>query len=718
MKRVQKNTKQNITDSLECNYMPYSAYVILSRALPEIDGLKPSQRRILYTMYKMGLLSGGRKKSQTIVGQTMAIHPHGDSAIYETLVRMSVDNESFLLPYVDSKGNFGKVYSRDMKEASSRYTEAKLTNIASEMFKDIDKDVVDMIDNYDNTLKEPRLLPVTFPSILTNASNGMAVGMASSIPSFNLSEVIDFTINYIKNQNVKVLDYIKVPDFPTGGLIIYDENTFKKIYETGRGSFKIRATHKIEGNSIIFEEIPYTTTFEQIIDRVTTLIKNGEIKDIVDINDIYGIDTKGIEIIVKSNTDKKVLIERLYRSTPLESSFNCNFNVIVDGRPQTLGLKDIVHKWLEFRANTIKRGAKYEIKQKRHKMHMLRAIESVLLDIDKAIEIIRASKNDIEAVSGLSDYFSLDKKQAEFISNIKLININKDYFIKKTSEIKTLEEDINKLNSIINSKKELANLIINQLKEVKDKYGSSRMSKTINYKDVPKVDTETVSIDNYNVKLFITKDNYVKKIPLTSLRGNFDIRVKDGDKIINEIELDNMSEVLVFTDKHNVYKIKCFELEDKRPSELGDYLPSYLDLKDESILYVTATKEFKENILIGFDDGRLARIDIESYKTKQNRNMLKNAYAEKKALYFDTIEEDVDIVAVATNNKAVVLNTELFSAKSNRNVAGNIFIRLKDNEKVKGYRRVLENDTNIDYYKLSNAGVGKYLKKGDFINIS
>lgn len=703
--------KQNITESLKANYMPYSAHVIMNRALPEIDGFKPSQRRILYTMFKMGLLGKLRKKSQGVVGQTMFIHAHGDASIYETMVRMADDNEALLVPYIDSKGNFGKVYSRDMKEAHSRYTEVKLSEISSELFKDIDKNTVDMIDSYDGSMKEPRMLPVTFPTILTNPSSGMAVGMASSIAPFNLSEVIDYTIAYIKDKESNVSDYIKAPDFPTGGSIVYNKSAFKDILDNGRGSFKIRASYKIDGNSIIFEEIPYTTTFEAIIDRVTTLIKGGDFKEIVDINDIYGINTKGIEIVVKENTDKESLIERLYLSTPLESSFGCNFNLIVEGKPKTLGFKDVIYEWVKFRVNTVRRGAKYDMDNKQRRSHLLNALESVLLNIDKAIKIIKDSKNDKEVISSLMDSFKIDEQQAEYVAEIKLRHLNKEYLINKVKEISKLNDEIIELKKLIEDRSVLEKFIVNQLIEIKNKYGEERKTKIIKEKDIPVINLVESGIENYNVKIFITEEGYMKKIPLTSLRGNFEIRVKDGDKIVEEIEVDNMSEVLVFTDKQNVYKLKCYDIENSKPSNLGDYLPSYLNLKDEKVIYATATKDFTENLLVGFDDGKLAKIELSAYETKNNRSVLRNAYADKKAIYFNKITEDIDLFAVATDKKAVLMNTEKINAKTSRGTVGVNFIRLREKEAVRKYKEIEVSDIeNYEYYRLANAGVGKYLK--------
>lgn len=712
---VETILKARITDVLEKNYMPYTAYVIMERALPEIDGFKPSQRRILYTMYKMGLLKGGRKKSQGVVGSTMFLHPHGDMAIYETLVRMSRDSESLLLPFIDSKGNFGKQYSRDMQFASARYTEVRLEPIAKELFRDINNNTVEMIDNYDGTMKEPKLLPVTFPSILTNPQSGIANGMASSIASFNLNEVIDFTIAYIKNTKADVIDYIKAPDFPTGGCVIHDENAFRKIFETGKGTFNIRASYKIKENSIVFEEMPYSTTFESVMDKIASLVKEGKLKDIVNIDDIYGINSKGIEVTVKNNTDKEKLVEKLFKMTPLQSSFSCNNNIIINGRPQVLGIKKIVHEWLGFRANAIKQGLRFEANKKSEKKHLLNALHQVLLDIDKAIAIIRETKNNSESVKALMDAFDIDQKQAEYVADIKLRYLNKDYLIERVNEIKTLEEEIADLEDLIGNRKRLAKLIIEQLEEVKRLYGQDRKTKIISASDLPVVDGDSVEVDDYNVKVFITKEGYVKKIPLTSLRGNFAIKAKDGDEIIKEIETTNNSDILVFTNKKNVYKYKTYEMEDHKPSVLGDYMPSTLELDDEEILYITVTNDYKGSLVIGFDDGKVAKIDLSAYKTKQNRKMLTKAYADKNAIYFNHIYDDVDVLALSSIDKALVFNTSAINPKTSKTTIGVQMMKSKNDSYVMSYHTLDESDLEqSEYYRTASAGVGKYLRKDDF----
>lgn len=715
--------KMDTTTALKENFMPYSAHVILDRALPEIDGFKPSQRRILYTMYKMGLLKGARKKSQTVVGQTMALHPHGDGAIYETLVRMAKDAESLLIPLIDSKGNFGKHYSRDMQYASARYTEARLMPIAKELFKDIDKNTVDMIDSYDGETKEPRLLPVSFPTILVNPIQGTAVGMGTSIVPFNINEVIDFTIAYLKNSKVKVSDYIKAPDFPTGANIIYDEKMFNDIFETGRGSIQIRAKYKIDGDTITFTEIPYSTTYEAIVDKIVDLVREGKLKEVVDIHDKLGIDKKteevsqGLEITVKKNVDKEMFIEKLFSMTPLESSYSCNFNLIVNGRPEVLGVKQIVHEWLQFRVNTIKRGAEFDVKKKQHKRHMLLALQKVILDIDKAVAIIRETKNNSETISGLMKAFDIDEEQAEYVAEIKLKYLNKEHLINRIEEIKNLEEDINNLQMLINDKRTMAKFIIKQLQEIKDNYGQERKTGIIEIKEIPRAKIEESKINDYNVRIFFSKEGYIKKIPLTSLRGNFNIRVKDGDYIINEVETTNNSEILVFTDNKNVYKIRTHELEDSKPSQLGIYLPTYLELKDEEILYATATNDHKGYLLVGFDDGKMAKIELSAYETKTNRTILKNAYADKNAIYFNHIQEDIDVIAVSSINKVIVFNTSMINPKTSKTTIGVTVMKSKNDSFVKNYYTLDGDYEEVEYYRTAGAGVGKYLRKGDFSSL-
>lgn len=709
---------QNITESLKDNYMPYTAHVIMHRALPEIDGLKPSQRRILYTMFQMGLLKSGRKKSQGVVGQTMFLHPHGDMAIYETLVRLTRDNESLLIPYIDSKGNFGKQYSRDMKYASARYTEVKLASIATELFQDIDKNTVDMIENYDGTLQEPRLLPVTFPSILVNTSSGTAVGMASSIAPFNLNEVIDYTIASIKHSDAEVSEYIQAPDLPTGGNIIFQDKEMQQIYQTGKGSFKIRSTYHIEGNSIIFEDIPYTTTFEAIIEKISSLVKEGKIKDIVDIDDIYGIHTKGIEITVKNSTNKELLVEKLFKMTPLQDTFSCNFNLIVNGRPQTLGIKQIIREWIAFRGNAIKRGAQFDKIKKEQKRHLLLALKQVLLDIDKAVAIIRETSKNSQVVINLMEAFQIDELQAEYVAEIKLRHLNKEYLLQRIQEIETLEKEIADLHDIIHQKAKLNKKMIQQLKNVKKNHGIDRRSKIIFANELPAVTPEEITIDNYNVRISVTKEGYLKKVPLTSLRGGNAMKIKDGDHITHQYNTTNNSDILIFTDRYNCYKYKTYEIEDHKLSSLGEFLPTLLNLQDETILFVTATNDYKGNLLIGYEDGKVAKIALSAYYTKQNRSMLKNAYANKKSIYWDHIFEDKELLGVSTIRKAIVFHTSMINPKTSKTTIGVQAMKSKKNSVVVGYYDLSGKEFEEKaYYVTKGAGIGKYLRGNDFTSI-
>jgi len=710
--------EQSIIEALRGNYMPYTAHVILERALPEIDGFKPSQRRILETARRMGLLSGVRKKSQGIVGQTMFLHPHGDGAIYETLVRMARDAEALSYPLIDSKGNFGKQYSKNMQYASARYTEAKLEPIAKELFKDINKNTVDMIDSYDGTLKEPKLLPVTLPFILLNPQSGIANGMASSIAPFNLNEVVDYFIAYIRSpKTARVSDYIKAPDFSTGGNVIYDKNTFERIFETGRGTFTIRATYKFDKDGIIFEELPYTSTFETIILKIAELVKDGKIKDITDVNDIYGIKSKGIKITTKKNTDKEALVEKLFRMTPLQSTYPCNFNIVVNGRPRVLGIQGIAHEWIRFRAEAIKRGLNFDMNKKIEKRHLLLALKQVLLDVDKAIKIIRETKTNKEVVANLMDAFDIDEKQAEYVSEIKLRHLNEEYLIERTKEIETLEDEVVDLKDLIGSRQRIAQLLIAELEEGKKNYGKERRTGIIEAQAVAKAEKESVVIDDYNIKAFLTKEGYLKKIPLTSLRGNFTIKVKDGDEIVSEIDTTNNSDILVFTDKNNCYKYKMHEIEDSKPSLLGEYLPTMLGLKDEEIVFTHVTSDYKGILLVGFETGKLAKIELSAYETKTNRKMLANAYYNgAKALYFNVIHEDIDIVMVSSINKVALFNTASINSKTSKTAQGNQLMRTKNDSIVESILDVKDCQfEDIEYYRLSNAGVGKYLKKTDTI---
>lgn len=710
--------EQKIVDTLESNYMPYAMSVILSRAIPEIDGLKPSHRKLLYTMYKMGLLTGGRTKSANVVGQTMKLNPHGDMAIYETLVRLTRGNGALLHPYVDSKGNFGKYYSRDMKFAAPRYTEVKLDKICEELFKDLDKNTVDFVDNYDGTMKEPVLFPTTYPNILVNSNQGIAVGMASNICSFNLIEVCDAAIAYLEDEDADISEHLKAPDFPSGGQIIYNKKNIERIYNTGRGSFKLRAKYRFdkENNCIEIFEIPYTTTTEAIMDGIITLIKDNKIKEIVDVRD--ETDLKGLKITLdlKKNTEPDILMEKLFRFTTLEDSFNCNFNILINGRPKVLGIKGILKEWVLFRIECIKRQITYDIGKKSDKLHLLLGLKKILLDIDKAIKIIRNTEEDALVIPNLMEGFGIDRQQAEFVAEIKLRNLNKEYILNRVSEIESLKSSIEELKDTLGSEKKIKKVIIKQLKDVAKKYGKPRKTEIIHEEHIEEITHENL-IEDYNLKLFLTKENYLKKIPLTSLRGNPEQKLKEDDEIIQEVEGRNKSDLLLFSNKHTVYKLKLFEVEDCKASSLGIYLANLLELEEgEEIIYITATDEYKGYMIFGFENGKVAKIDLKSYETKTNRKKLANAYSDtSKLIYISHILEDVELVAFSSLNKVLVFDTSKINPKTTRNSQGVQVLKSKNGSTMTGIKAL--EDTGIkdfDYYRTKNIpAVGYYLKEED-----
>ncbi len=712
--------EQKITYTLENNYMPYAMSVIVSRAIPEIDGFKPSHRKLLYTMYKMGLLSGNRTKSANVVGQTMKLNPHGDMAIYETLVRLTRGNDALLHPYIDSKGNFGKQYSRDMAFAAPRYTEVKLDKITSEMFKDIDKDTVDFIDNYDGTQKEPTLLPTSFPNLLVNNNQGIAVGMASNICSFNLKEVCETTIAFLKNENVDISKTLKSPDLSSGGQLIYNENDIKQIYNTGRGKFKLRAKYRVDEKNQCIEiyEIPYTTTCEAIIDKIINLVKLGKIKEITDIRDETDLNGLKITLDMKKNIDPDKLMKKLYKLTPIEDTFSCNFNILVNGMPQVLGINSILKEWAVFRMICIKRQLTFDIAKKSDKLHLLKGLKKILLDIDKAIRIIRNTEHDADVLPNLMQGFSIDDKQAEFIADIKLRNLNKEYILKRTNEIDQLEKEIADLKSILKDDQKVKKIIINQLREISKKYGVKRRTEIIHEDHIEEI-TEEHFIEDYNLKIFISDHNYLKKIPLTSLRGNFEQKLKDNDTIVQEIETNNKADFLLFSNKCTVYKLKIYDIKDCKASSLGEYLPNLLNLdEDEKIVYTVATNDYTGHMLFAFDNGKIAKININSYMTKTNRKKLSNAYASKTPLIFATYlkpEQELDLVAFSNINKILVFNTAKIPEKSTRSSQGIQVLNQKKGSKMTKIKKI--NDVefeNIDYYRTKNIpATGRYLKESD-----
>ncbi len=667
-------TQEYISETLEKNYMPYAMSVIISRAIPEIDGFKPSHRKLLYTMYKMGLLSGNRTKSANIVGATMKLNPHGDAAIYETMVRLTRGNEALLHPLVDSKGNFGKHYSRNMSYAASRYTEAKLDTISQEVFKDINKNVVDFTDNYDGTMKEPVLLPTTFPNILVNPNQGIAVGMASNICSFNLKEVCAATIAFLKNESCDITEYILAPDFPTGGEIVYDKAQMDNILASGRGSFKIRSKYRYDKKNSCIEiyEIPYTTSIEAIIDKIVECVKGGKFKEISDIRDESDKTGLKITIDIKKSTDPDALMQRLFKTTPLQDSFGCNFNVLLNGMPYVLGVKDIIKNWCNFRIECVSRALRFDIKEKQDKLHLLEGLKKILLDIDKAIAIIRGTEEDALVVPRLMEGFGIDEIQAEYVANIKLRNLNKEYILKGLSDVDRLKDEIADMQTILDSEKKIKKLIISDLEAISKKYGVARKSDIITSEEI--TDTaDDVQIDDYRLRVFLTRDGYFKKISLVSLRGASEQKLKPEDEIISEMEASNKDDVLFFSDKGEVYKSHLYDLPDGcKASLLGEYLPNILGLEqDEKILFMTTTSDYSGFLLFAFSNGKVAKVDMKSYETKTNRRKLTAAfYAKVPAVGMVYIKEDCLIVLESTGGRFLVVNSSLIPAKNKRDTQG------------------------------------------------
>lgn len=713
-----KFTEQKIVETLKVNYMPYAMSVIVSRAIPEIDGLKPSHRKLLYTMYKMALLNGPKTKSANVVGQTMKLNPHGDMAIYETMVRLTTGNGSLLHPLVESKGNLGRVYSRDMKFAAPRYTEVKLAEISSELFKDIDKDTVDFVDNYDGTMKEPVLLPSVFPNILVNPNQGIAVGMASNICSFNLKEVCNATIAYIKNDNINFLDYLKAPDFSTGGDLIFNESQLKKIYESGRGSFKLRAKYRFDESNQCIEvyEIPYTTTSEAIIDAITALVKSGKIKEITDIRDETDLHGLRVTIDIKRSTDPEALMDKLYKLTALEDSFGCNFNILVDGKPEVLGIKGILDAWIEFRMKCIRRQTAFDIKKKSERLHLLQGLSKIILDIDKAIKIIRGTEKDAQVIPNLMKGFDIDQVQSEFVAEIRLRNLNREYILRQTSDIEALKAEIDELNDIYRKESRVLDIICKQLKEIAKKYGKPRSTGMIHEKHITVI-TEEVLIEDYNLKLFLTKQGYLKKIPLTSLRAASDHRLKDDDEIMQEIETRNKTELILFSDQCVAYKLKVHDINDCKASSWGEYLENLLELEpEEKILYMVSTEDYSGHMLFSFENGKSAKIALTSYETKTNRKKLANAYYKTSPLCdIRFLEEDKELVAFSDIDKVLIFDTANINPKATRSSAGVQVLRSKKGSFMSKVRQLDEvSFQDLDYYRTKNIpAVGRYLKEDD-----
>ena len=674
-------TEQAISETLELNYMPYAMSVIVSRAIPEIDGFKPSHRKLLYTMYKMGLLNGSRTKSANIVGQTMRLNPHGDAAIYETMVRLARGNETLLHPFVDSKGNFGKVYSRDMAYAASRYTEAKLDSICQELFQDIDSDTVDMVDNYDATMKEPALLPTTFPNVLVSANQGIAVGMASNICSFNLKEICDTTIALMKNPEHDILETLPGPDFSTGGELLFDEATTREIYQTGRGSFKLRAKWHYEksGNLIEITEIPYSTATEVIMDKVAELIKAGKIKEIADMRDETDLGGLKLTIDLKRGVDPEKLMQKLYRLTPLQDSFPCNFNVLIAGMPRVLGVGEILEEWTAWRTDCIKRRLFFQIGKKEDRLHLLKGLERILLDIDKAIAIIRETELENEVVPNLMIGFGIDEVQANYVAEIRLRNINKEYILKQTKAIDQLEKEIEDLRSTLNSSRKLKNVIIRELEEVSKKYGQPRKTRILYQLDEIEPEVEEEVIPDYPVTVFVSKEGYMKKITQQSLRLSGEQKFKEGDSLNFSRETTNRAEFLVFTDRFQCYKSRLSDFDDSKASLLGDYLPQKLGFEpEEKMAAFVFCGDYKGFVLFFFENGKVAKVPLSAYETKTNRKKLTGAYCDKsKLVKAVALDADEQMAVYASDGRAAIFSTAQLLPKTTRNTQGVAVLSLK-----------------------------------------
>ena len=678
--------QQKIATTIEENYMPYAMSVILSRAIPEIDGFKPSHRKLLYTMYKMGLLTGGRTKSANIVGQTMRLNPHGDSAIYDTMVRLSRGYEALLHPYIDSKGNFGKFYSRDMAWAASRYTEAKLDSICSELFKDIDKDTVDFVDNYDNTMKEPALLPATYPSVLVNANTGIAVGMASSICSFNLKEICDTTIALMKNADHDISSTLPAPDFSGGGQIIYDKRVFDEIYKTGRGSFKMRSKYSYDksANCLDITGIPQSTTSEAIIEKVIQLVKAGKLKEISDIRDETGLDGLKITIDLKRGTDPDKLMLKLYKMTPLEDSFSCNFNVLIGGVPRVLGIKELLDEWIAFRVECVRRRTYFDLNKKKDKLHLLKGLQAILLDIDKAIKIVRETPEESQVVPNLMAGFGIDELQAEYVAEIKLRHLNREYILKRTEEIENLEKEIAELEGVLASKAKIKKIIEKELAEVGKRFGQPRKSILI-YADEIQTAEEEEEAPDYSVNIFYTKEGYFKKILPQSLRMSSEQKLKEGDSVAYSNECSNNDELLFFTDKAQVYKTKVNEFKETKASTLGDYVPAKLNMDEgENSIYAVNTKDYKGYMVFAFENGKIAKVPLSAYETKTNRKKLTGAYSDKSPIAdIIYVKEDCEIMLTSSQGRVLLFNTGAIAEKASRSTIGVNVLALK-----KGHRLI------------------------------
>ena len=709
---------QAITETLDANYMPYAMSVIVSRAIPEIDGFKPSHRKLLYTMYKMGLLTGGRTKSANIVGQTMRLNPHGDAAIYETMVRLAKGNESLLHPFVDSKGNFGKVYSRDMAYAASRYTEAKLAPICAELFRDLDCDAVDFVDNYDGTMKEPALLPTTFPNVLVSANQGIAVGMASQICGFNLAEVCDTTIAYLKNPDHDIASTLLAPDFPTGGQIICDEDELRRIYATGRGGLKVRARWRYDKKENVIEvyEIPYSTSIEVILDKVAELVKAGKVKEISDMRDETDLGGLKLAIDLKRGADPEKLMAKLFKSTPLMDSFACNFNILIAGTPRVMGVREILSEWTAWRLDCVKRRIYFDLGRKKEKLHLLLGLGKILLDIDKAIAIIRNTEREADVVPNLMSGFGIDKVQAEFVAEIKLRNINREYILKRTAETEDLERDIAELEATLQSRRKLQNIIIKELERIIKDYPSPRRTGVVYADELPE-DAEEEQVEDYPVRVFVSREGYLKKITPQSLRMASEQKYKEGDGPAAEFDSSNRAELLVFTDRQQVYKTRLADFEDTKASVLGVYLPGKLGMDEgERVVQVIDPGDYSGQLLLFFENGKAARLMLSAYETKTNRKKLLNAYSDKSPLVcIVQLTEELELAAFSTEGRAIIFSTALLAPKTSRSTQGVGVMTMKPKYKLRAARPLHETGIkNLSRYRVrSLPAAGALLREED-----
>ena len=683
-----------ITQTLETNYMPYAMSVIVSRALPEIDGFKPAHRKLLYTMYGMGLLKGNRTKSANIVGSTMHLNPHGDAAIYETMVRMGRGNESLLVPFVDSKGNFGKAYSRDMAYAASRYTEARLEPVCEELFKDIDKDTVDFVPNYDGTTTEPTLLPVTFPTILANNTLGIAVGMASNICSFNLAELCQTTIALMKDPGHDLLSTLPAPDFVGGGEILYNEAELRKIYATGRGSVRVRAEYRFEkdGNMLEITHIPPTTTVEAIMDKIAELVKAGKIREISDMRDETDLQGLKLTIDLKRGQDPDKVMQKLFKTTPLEDSFACNFNILVGGQPRVMGVAEILNEWAAFRAECVRRRTFYDLQGKQKRLHLLKGLEAILLDIDKAIRIVRETEEEAEVVPNLMIGFGIDQVQAEYVAEIKLRHLNREYILKRTEEIEDLEAEIARLQEILNSPAKIRRIIMDELAAVAKKYGEPRRCKIVYDLPDEEEDAGEDAMPDYPVTVFFTREGYFKKITPQSLRMSGEQKLKEGDKIITQVETRNNVWLLFFTNRCQVYKCRAGDFADGKASLMGEFVPAALGMEpDEAPVYMAITEEYKGHMLFFFDNGKCAKVPMDSYATKQNRKKLLKAYSDKAPLVQALqLAEETELAIQTSAGRLLLVGTAQIPAKQTRDTAGVAVITLKKNQTITSIRPASE----------------------------